>query len=151
MGAWGIQLPENDLYADINAFYTALLRYGMNDQEALQHTLNEFSAYKNDPEDGDLLWLSLADILWNLGRLDESIKTNALRVISNPFELAKWYEISEERGNERKKILFELKQRLTSDQPAKKKIGKKGIKNAFGEMVIFSDANSQVALLNSTA
>lgn len=71
MGAWGIQLPENDVYADINAFYTALLRYGMNDQEALKHTLNEFSAYKNDPEDGDLLWLSLADILWNLGRLDE--------------------------------------------------------------------------------
>lgn len=128
MGAWGVKLNQNDVYSDIKDYYTALLKYGISDEAALEHTLNEFSGYIGDMEDGDLFWLSLADIMWRLGRLNDEVRSKALKHIDSPSELAKWYEVSERSGDARKKILEELKLRLTSEQPAMKRFGKKRYK-----------------------
>lgn len=128
MGAWGVKLNQNDLYADVRDFYTALLRYGMSDKEALTYTLCELAAYENDPEERELFWFSLADVMWKLGRLTDNVKCKALAMIDSSDELKKWYDISVSLGDSRKEVLKDLKIKLESDQPARKKFGKKRYK-----------------------
>lgn len=128
MGAWGVKLDQNDVYADVKDFYTALLRYGVSDGETLQYTLNEFGAYIADDEDSDLFWLALANTMWKYGRLTDEVKSKAMAYIDSPVELAKWYEMSEDFGNSRKKELDKLKDKLNTEQPARKKFGKKRYK-----------------------
>ena len=128
MGAWGVKLDQNDIYADVKDFYTALLRYGKSNEEALKHTLNFFAAYAADPEDGDLFRLSLADIMWNAGRLTDDVKEKALACIDSSKDTEKWYEVSKESGDKRREILEDLKKRLMSEQRAVKKFGKKRYK-----------------------
>lgn len=142
MGAWGAKLNQNDLYADVRDFYTALLRCGMSEEEALIHTLHEFAAYENDSEERELFWFSLADIMWKLGRLTDDIKCKTLTLIDSHDELKKWYEISKILGDSRKEVIVNLKKRLESDQPPKKKFRKKDIKNAVGEMATFLGTDS---------
>ena len=125
MGAWGVKINQNDVYADVRDFYTAFLKYGFSDDEALNNTLKEFKMYIEDPEDRELFWMSLAEIMWQAGRLTEKIKENAISCIEGSYELEKWYAISEKTGDERKKILEELKVKLNSEQPKIKKFRKK--------------------------
>ena len=43
MGTWGVKLNQNDVYSDLKDIYTALLRYGKSDEEALEITVKYFS------------------------------------------------------------------------------------------------------------
>ncbi|MBP3798386.1 MAG: hypothetical protein J6I46_11540 [Ruminococcus sp.] len=129
MGTWGVKLNQNDVYADLKDIYTALLRYGKSDEEALEITVKYFSGLKNgENEDSIIFRLSLADILHRLGRLTDEIRNNALRTIADGADLDEWYKYSQVKGDARKAVLDELKEMLTSEQPKAKKFSKKRYK-----------------------
>ena len=125
MGAWGVKLDQNDIYADVRDLYTALLRCGLSDEDALNKTQEKFSAYAED--DNLLFRLSLADVMFRLGRLTNEVRDNALHIIDSGADLDTWYQSSQELGDARRDILAALKDQLCGEQPAKKKIGKKRI------------------------
>ena len=126
MGAWGVKLDQNDIYADVRDLYTALLRCGLSDEDALNKTQEKFSAYAED--DNLLFRLSLADVMFRLGRLTNEVRDNALHIIDSGADLDTWYQSSQEQGDARRKVLGALKDQLCGEQPAKKKIGKKRYK-----------------------
>lgn len=129
MGAWGVKISQNDVYADVKDIYTALLRYGIEDDEALRLTLKQFGGLADDEEDDGILFrISLADIMQKLGRLTDEVRDKALKAIESGADLESWYGVSQDKGDTRKAVLDELKERLTSEQPKPKKFGKKRYK-----------------------
>ena len=150
MGTWGVRLNQNDVYADLKDIYTALLRYGKSDEEALEITVKYFSGLTNgENEDSIIFRLSLADILHRLGRLTDEIRNNALRTIADGADLNKWYKYSQVKGDARKAVLDELKEMLTSEQPKAKKFRKSVIKYVHGKTGIYSGINSTAILPES--
>ena len=97
--------------------YRLALEDGLDDQAAQQQILDEFAEILNDDtwHDGPLVWLALAKTQWQLGRLDEHVKAQALDVIDQGRDLATW-EGSDLYGY-RRAVLRRLRQQLTTPPP----------------------------------
>ena len=124
MGAWGVKLYQNDLAEDIKYEYTEYLREGKTNEEATKELILKYEGMLEDIDDGPNFWFVLADQQWKIGRLLPYVKEQALNWIEKGGDLHIWYESSEKLGNERKRVLEELSQRLNSPQPPEKKIYK---------------------------
>ncbi len=125
MGAWGVKLYQNDLAEDIKYEYTEYLREGKTNEEATKELILKYEGMLEDIDDGPNFWFVLADQQWKIGRLLPYVKEQALNWIEKGGDLHIWYESSEKLGNERKRVLEELSQRLNSPQPPEKKFYKK--------------------------
>ena len=80
MGAWSKSLYGNDTTCDVRDSYKSLLQEGMNDKDASNRVISEFS---EEPDELDCLlcWVALADTQWSLGRLEPDVKEKALEAI----------------------------------------------------------------------
>lgn len=123
MGAWGANLYQDDVALDIKDEYKDNLRRGKTNEEAMQEIIDKYQELLEDEEDRGVFWLALADTQWNLGRLDEQVKEQALEIIELGTDLKRW-EINEKLYNKRKEILEKLKEKLLSPQPEEKRMPK---------------------------
>ena len=122
MGTWGPGIFSNDTACDVRVAYRLALEDGLDDQAAQGQVLDEFAAYLDDEvlTDGPLVWLALAKTQWQLGRLDEHVKAQALDVIDQGRDLVSW-EGSDSYGY-RRAVLRRLRQQLTTPPPPRKPI-----------------------------
>lgn len=125
MGAWGVKLYQNDIAEDVKSQYMNYLRGDKTNEEATQLLILEYQESFDDIDEGPVFWFTLADQQWKLGRLLPYVKEQALNWIEKGADLSIWYESSEKLGNERKKVLEELRLKLNSPQPPEKKIYKR--------------------------
>ena len=123
MGAWGANLYQDDVALDVKDEYKDNLRRGKTNEEAMQEIIDKYQELLEDEEDRGVFWLALADTQWNLGRLDEQVKKQALEIIELGTDLKRW-EINEKLYNKRKEILEKLKEKLLSPQPEEKRMPK---------------------------
>lgn len=72
-------------------------------------------------------WFALADTQWNLGRLEEFVKANALKYIESGIDLMHWNNECSSEFKSRKAVLDKLESKLKSPQPPKKKISQYSI------------------------
>jgi hypothetical protein len=109
-------------YHDVRGDYRLALEEGLDDQAAQQRVLEQFADVVDDDtwNGGPLVWLALAKIQWQLGRLDERVKAEALAVIDQGRDLASW-EGSDLYGY-RRAVLRGLRQHLTSPSPPSKQV-----------------------------
>lgn len=126
MGAMGPAIFSDDLAADVRREYTSLLSIGKTDDDAEQLIINYYSFLlgKDEPDEA-VFWFALALSEWNKGRLSNFVKAKALYYIEDGSDLARW-DIPTEQNNyhRRAKVLDDLKAKLLSDQPARKKVKK---------------------------
>ena len=123
MGAWGANLYQDDVALDVKDEYKDNLRRGKTNEETMQEIIDKYQELLEDEEDRGVFWLALADTQWNLGRLDEQVKKQALEIIELGTDLKRW-EINEKLYNKRKEILEKLKEKLLSPQPEEKRMPK---------------------------
>ena len=123
MGAWGANLYQDDVALDVKDEYKDNLRRGKTNEEAMQEIIDKYQELLEDEEDRGVFWLALADTQWNLGRLDEQVKKQALEIIELGIDLKRW-ESNEKLYNKRKEILEKLKEKLLSPQPEEKRMPK---------------------------
>lgn len=123
MGAWGANLYQDDVALDVKDEYKDNLRKGKTNEETMQEIIDKYQELLEDEEDRGVFWLALADTQWNLGRLDEQVKEQALEIIELGTDLKRW-EINEKLYNKRKEILEKLKEKLLSPQPEEKRMPK---------------------------
>jgi hypothetical protein len=122
MGTWGPGIFSNDTACDVRVAYRMALEEELDDEAAQQLVLDQFADYLDGEvlTDGPLVWLALAKTQWQLGRLDQQVKAQALAVIDQGRELASW-EGSDLYGY-RRAVLGRLRQQLTTPQPPRKRI-----------------------------
>ena len=123
MGAWGVNLFDDDFACDIKEDYINRLKIGKTNQEATKELLAENSYVINDSDISSVFWFALADTQWNYGRLIEEVRVEALKCIDTGEDLKYWEE-DEKLYNLRKKVLSKLEKKLKSPQPIERKITK---------------------------
>ncbi|WP_423409351.1 MarR family transcriptional regulator [Heyndrickxia sp. MSNUG] len=119
MGAWGTELWEDDLACDIQDEWNDLLDEGMSPRKAakiiLKSWLEEFDDYDDDMErqpDESILYISLAALQMRHRSLTVGIKKKAIELIDKGADLELWEEGDKQDYEERKKFLFEFKEKL---------------------------------------
>jgi hypothetical protein len=119
---WGPGVFSNDTACDVRVAYRMALENGLDDQAAQQQVLDEFAEILHDDtwNDGPLVWLALAKTQWQLGRLNQQVKAEALAVIDQGRDLASW-EGSDLYGY-RRAVLRRLRRQLTTAPPPRKPI-----------------------------
>lgn len=124
MGAWGTSLYANDTTCDIRGDYVDKLKSGKSNEEATKELIEQNKEIEGDFEEEPLFWFALADIQWNYGRLLPEVKEKALFFLEKEKELERWREAGEKKLNAWLKTLSELRTKLNSPLPEKKKISK---------------------------
>ncbi len=122
MGAWGTKLFDNDYTSDVRGDYKDLLRRCKDAESALQELLSKYQADLNDPEDGPLFWLALADTQWEYGRLTPEVQEKALALLEKGVDQERWREAGEEQLQAWNETCKKLEEKLCSPQPRAKRI-----------------------------
>lgn len=124
MGTWGTGLYSDDTACDVRDDYKDILGDGISEPEATKRLIEHWKSELSDPYTAPVFWLTLADVQWNLGRLQEKVKKEALTVIENGSDLARWLP-DKKLEIKRKGVLERLSQKLKTAQPAEKKVKKR--------------------------
>jgi len=122
MGTWGSKLYQDDLAEDIRDYYKEQLRRGKKGEEITQELLAQYQSSISDSEDAPIFWFALADTQWELGRLENEVKENALKHIFIGDNLKRWKIENPKMSKVREQIIEELRQKLLSPQPPEKKL-----------------------------
>jgi len=126
MGAWGPAIFSDDLACDVRDEFKDLIVDGLSSEEATNKLIDNYGISKEDLEEYNVFWLSLAATQWKIGRLTDEAKTNAIEVIDNGSDLERWKEEGEPGwAKQREKHLLKLREQLISPQPEPKKVKKR--------------------------
>ena len=79
MGAWGPKLYQDDLAEEVRTYYKDQLRRGKKGTDITQELILKNSDVLSDEDEASVFWFALADTQWSLGRLENSVKMNALK------------------------------------------------------------------------
>lgn len=124
MGAWSVSITGNDTAQDLLSEYTAAF-YLYDPEEAVQkidHYVRTNMFDESDEEEWCNYFYSLADFMWKKGILTDEIKEKTIRMIDSGFGLQLWAEVGEKTLSKRQRVLSDLKEKLISRMPPKKKI-----------------------------
>jgi hypothetical protein len=150
MGAWGTGLYSDDTACDVRDDYKDILGDGTPEPAATKRLIEQWKSELSDPDTAPIFWLTLADVQWNLGRLQEKVKKEALTVIENGSDLARWLP-DKKLEIKRKGVLKRLSQKLNIAQPAEKKVKKRFVDSTdwnLGDVYNLRLKSGKLALLH---
>ena len=81
MGTWGTGLYSDDLAADLRQDLRVYVGEGLSFAAAVDRLKSEYSSSVTDADESAVFWLAIADTGWRLGRLDDSTRQEALKII----------------------------------------------------------------------
>jgi hypothetical protein len=116
-------LFSDDLANDVREGLRDLIGEGLTTEAAVSRLVREYESLLRDPAEESVFWLALADTGWRLGRLDDAMLKNALRVIDSGQDLARWEDVADRKRHE--KVLAKLRTKLQSPAPAPKSVAKR--------------------------
>ena len=122
MGTWGTGLFSDDLAADLRGEFRDLIGEGLTTEAAVNRLQGEHESSVRDPEEESVFWLALAETGWRLGRLQDTVLKNALRVIDSGQDLSRWEDAADRK--KREQILSKLRAKLLSLPPSPKPVAK---------------------------
>ena len=124
MGAWGTGLYSNDTAEDARTDFSDVFSVKPV-EEATEFIIREYMK-EIDADDLDELadfWYALADWQWNKGILQQQVKEKALSLLDQGAGLGLWEESASKSDiRKRKEVLENLRKKLHSPMPPKKKI-----------------------------
>lgn len=122
MGTWNYGVFDNDVAQDIKEEYIGLLRRGMNSTEATKMVVFRNQDIIDDVDEAPVFWLALADVQWEYGILENTVKNTALNYLNSADFLEQWKCVNSKIATKRKEALLSLKEKLLSANPSPKKI-----------------------------
>lgn len=148
MGAWGPAIFSDDTACDVRDAYRDSIGEGIEGTEATRRLLAEWDT--DDMDQGPVVWLALAATQWRLGRLEDAVRDQALRVIEDNANLPAWMH-NPKQLRQRERVLATLKEQLLSPQPPPKRVRKPFREQtlfAVGDVVSYRLASGNYALLH---
>lgn len=122
MGTWGPRLYQDDIAEEVRDYYKDQLHRGKTGKEITQELIAQNEYVLSDSDDAPVFWFALADTQWNLGRLEDFVKEQALYHIRDGYDVRRWEMENPKGAKERAKVLSELEHKLLSPQPVEKKV-----------------------------
>src|SRR5579872_1092111 len=132
MGVWGTAIFSDDNASDIREEYRTLLGDGINGPEATDRLIKQWQpSISRDPDLEAVFWLALAVTQWKCGRLEDRVKREAIRVITDGSAMAPWRGGRDEA--KRRRVLEDTRHQLESPQPAETKIARRKLRTCEWE------------------
>jgi hypothetical protein len=124
MGTWNVGITSNDTAQDLLSEYQAAFSYYDVDTALLKidNYVRMQGINEDDKEEWCDYYYSLALFMWKKGILTDQVRNQAIKMIDENFGLEIWEESGKNVLGKRTKVLAELKEKLMSPQPDKKKI-----------------------------
>ena len=122
MGSWGVKLYQDDLAEDVRSYYKEQVQKGKNCALVTQELLEQYKVEIMDSDDRAVFWFALAETQWSLGVLEERVKEAALRCIDDGGDVERWRVENPKMVKARERVIEDLRVKLLSPQPAKKKL-----------------------------
>lgn len=122
MGTWKYGIYDNDIAQDIKEEYLSLLKRGMNSTDATKIVISRNQDILDDIDEAPIFWFVLADIQWEYGILEDTVKNVALNYLNSDDLLDQWECVNPKLAMKRKEVLLSLKEKLLSTNPSPKKI-----------------------------
>lgn len=123
MGAWGTGVFSDDLAADLRADYRDAIMDGKPHADAVELLAEKYHQSIGDPEEAPVFWLALAATAWDLGRLDDQLRTTALTIIDDGRDLDRWEGAKDRHA--RQTALSKLAEKLSRPQKPPTKLKRK--------------------------
>lgn len=139
MGAWGVNLYQNDVACDVKNEYISLLKAGLSNKEITEKMIKSYTSEDGYEEDIPVFWFALADIQWKYGRLLNDVKKEAIRYIDSEKDLIRWKD-DRRLCSKRKQVLLNLREKLEMPQPKIKKVSKLRLKKSkwkIGDLLLY--------------
>lgn len=124
MACWGPKLYQDDIAQEVRNQYKDQLKRGVSNEDITNKLIAIYQNLLDDIDDAPIFWFALADTQWELGRLLPNVKLNAIKWLTNDFNLKKWELESPKNVTIRKEVLKNLLKKLQSPMPGEKKITK---------------------------
>jgi hypothetical protein len=150
MGVWGTGLYSDDTACDVRDDYKDILGNGVAEPEATIRIIEQWKRELSDPDTATVFWLTLADVQWNLGRLQENVKHEALTIIKNGSDITRWLP-DKKLEKKRNLVLQRLSEKLNSPQPMEKIVKKRYVDStmwSIGEVYSLRLQSGKLALLH---
>lgn len=112
MGTWGMGIFDDDISLDVQAEYEEALDDGLSAKKATSLVLEIFEDVLTDNDEGPIVFLTLAAIQLEKGKIQENIKKKALNIIETEAGLERWNSIERDELNKRKEVLNDLRFKL---------------------------------------
>lgn len=158
MGAWGFAIFSDDTACDIRDYYRTQLTDGASDSDAKLRTQRAFlgSSSGSIIVSESLFWVAMASSQWEVGRLDEETKANAIAAIDSGGELNRWRDLGASAADLRKRamVLATLRNRLESPPRPRKIFRPVRVRRsefAVGDVISFALGSGKFVLFRVTS
>jgi hypothetical protein len=138
MGTWGAGIFSDDTASDLREQFRDAIGDGLTAEAATEHLIELYQPGPHDPDGTPVFWLALAVTQWTTGRLVDRVKREALRVIADGSDLARWAGDPTD-AKKRGAVLAKVAKQLASPLPAAKPIRKRWLSEcdwSIGELII---------------
>jgi hypothetical protein len=105
MGAWGSGIRDDDFVRDLIGVFEDRLKAGDSVADATKAVTSQFGGAIEDPVDGPLFWIALADMQWTYGGLEASVLEHVKDDFDSGRSLLAWEE--DQRGLARRRAALE--------------------------------------------
>lgn len=146
MGAWGINIKDNDTSADIYADFFDLYNEGQNPTNISARLIENNKELIEDPDDCNNFWFALALAQWETKSLELIVFEKVKQIIESDNDIEVWKSLdAEEKDLAKRKIaldkfLVKLKTEKVKAKPRKKPRNVKPI-FAIGDCLVFKFDN----------
>lgn len=147
MGAWGYGIFDDDLARDVRGDFEGALDEGLSVSVSTRRVLEEHADTLEDPDDGPVIWLSLAALQLEQGALQPEVKERAIRIVDGGLGLQSWAEAGPEALAERRRVLEEFGQWVRSAEAGSARGKRSGrtnrVKPEIGDIVVIPLAHGR--------
>ena len=123
MGTWGVAIFSDDIASDVRDRYREHLGDGVPDADATRLVLEESTEELADGETAPIVWLALATAQSRVGRLENRVRDEAIRVIDAGTDLPRWRDEPRAMAK-RQAALARLRDELIGPQKPRRRIPK---------------------------
>ena len=117
MGSWGVGIRQDDLVCDVEGIFEDQLKDGRTVAEATRRIQEQFSNALDDPCDGSLIWLALADMQWKYGDLETLVFERVKKIIDTDAGMDLWGKPENKLYKQRKTVLENFRQKISQPNP----------------------------------
>lgn len=123
--------------SDVKYEYIESLREGYTNEEAYNRILTSFASALEDSDDAPVIWIALADTMWDVGRLTEEVRSKVKSFMKNEKDYI--HTEDAERECKLQQVLAKYIKKIDGPMPEEKLIRKKRVfKNKWqvGDMYV---------------
>lgn len=117
MGSLGVGIRQDDLVCDVEGIFEDQLKDGKTVAEATRGIQEQFSNALEDPYDGSLIWLALADMQWKYGDLETLVLERVNEIIGTDAGMDLWGKPVDKLYKLRKTVLENFCQKISQPNP----------------------------------